>query len=182
MQAEKPIAQKVVVYVVQNEQLLVFRHVDFSYEEVGIQVPAGSIRAGESPREAALRELKEETGRDTYKIIASLGTCRYDMTPYRFQIQQRHFFLVHPTKPLPARWMSEERHDELESPTRFECFWIPLKQAHILQSGQGAMLYKIFDFDSAHSLVELEANEVTPEMKREAEEARKLKSDDLIDI
>ena len=35
--------KKVIVYVVKDEKLLVFRHVDFSYEEVGVQVPGGTI-------------------------------------------------------------------------------------------------------------------------------------------
>jgi hypothetical protein len=45
--------KKLVVYVVKDRQLLVFRHLDFSYEEIGIQVPAGSIRSGESELEKA---------------------------------------------------------------------------------------------------------------------------------
>ncbi|MFF3677585.1 NUDIX domain-containing protein [Streptomyces sp. NPDC002120] len=38
------------------------RHTDYSHEEVGIQVPAGSIRPGKTPEAAALREAREETG------------------------------------------------------------------------------------------------------------------------
>lgn len=41
---EKVVREKALCYVVRDGRLLVFRHVDFSYEEVGIQVPAGSIR------------------------------------------------------------------------------------------------------------------------------------------
>lgn len=70
-------------------------HTDYSYEEVGIQVPAGSVRAGETPEDAALREATEETGES--------------------------------------------------APTHFECFWVPLEAAHILQSGQGALLGRLFD-------------------------------------
>ncbi|MFG2004819.1 NUDIX domain-containing protein [Spirillospora sp. NPDC048911] len=36
----------------------VFRHTDHSYEEVGIQVPAGSIQPEETPEDAALREAR----------------------------------------------------------------------------------------------------------------------------
>ena len=59
MSPEKARKQKVIVYVVKGGKLLVFRHVDFSYEEVGIQVPAGSLREGESAQDAALRELRD---------------------------------------------------------------------------------------------------------------------------
>lgn len=142
---EKPIKRKVVVYVVRDDKLLVFRHRDFSYEEVGIQVPAGSIRDGEEAEAAALRELQEETGYDCFKIIdpRPLGMDRYDMTPCRSEVQERTFFLAVPTADLPDRWESEETHDGEGMPTRFECFWIPLTAAHVLQSGQGSMLHRI---------------------------------------
>lgn len=142
---EKRAKQKVVVYVVKNDQLLVFRHTDYSYEEVGIQVPAGSIKQGETPEVAALRELKEETGYDTFQIVdpRPLGIEKYDMTPYRTEIQERHFFLAVPTAELPERWNSQEDHDGNQAPTNFECFWIPLTSGHILQAGQGAMLWRI---------------------------------------
>ena len=130
----KPTTQIVVVYVVKDGRLLVFRHLDFSYEEVGLQVPAGSVHPGESEQEAALRELKEETGCNNFEIVSALGTATYDMTPYREEIQERHFFLAKPTANLPERWQSREEHDGDQPPTRFECFWIPLKQAHVLQS------------------------------------------------
>ena len=139
----KTTKQKVVVYCVKDGKLLVFRHLDFSYEEVGVQVPAGSIRSGESEQEAALRELKEETGHDMFEIVSALGTATYDMTPHRDEIQERHFFLAKPTADLPERWHSQENHDGAQSPTKFECFWIPPAQAHVLQSGQGALLWKL---------------------------------------
>ena len=51
-------ASKVLCYIVRDGQLLVFRHVDYDLEQVGIQVPAGSIRQGESPEDAAVREAR----------------------------------------------------------------------------------------------------------------------------
>ncbi|MFI0218258.1 hypothetical protein [Streptomyces lydicus] len=32
-----------------------------------------------------------------------------------------------------------------QEPTHFECFWVPLEAAHILQSGQGALLGRLYD-------------------------------------
>ncbi len=141
---EKVRKQKVVIYCIQQQKLLVFRHIDYSFEEVGIQVPAGSIKENESPEAAALRELQEETGEQNFIIKEPLGIAEYDMTPYRYEIQERYFFLAYPTTPLPIRWQSAELHDGKQAPTRLECFWIPLTAAHVLQAGQGAMLGKLF--------------------------------------
>ncbi len=135
--------EKVVVYVVHENKLLVFRHVDFSYEEVGIQVPAGTVRDGEGLEAAALRELQEETGKSGFRTVRSLGTQKYDCRPQKEEIHIRHFFLAEITESMPERWLSDESHDGLEIPTRFECFWIPLERGHILQSGQGALLSSI---------------------------------------
>lgn len=137
---EKVTKEKVLCYIVRDGRLLVFRHTDYSYEEVGIQVPAGSIRAGESPEDAALREATEETGLKDFEIVRKLGEATYDIAPYRFEIQHRHVFELKLNEETPQRWGSQEDHDGQGDPTHFECFWIPLEAAHILQSGQGALL------------------------------------------
>lgn len=69
-----------------------FRHTDFSYEEVDIQVPAGSLREGETPEAAALREAGEETGLMGFKIVRKVGETEYDISPYRFDLRRRHVF------------------------------------------------------------------------------------------
>lgn len=139
----KVVRDKVLVYVVRDGHLLVFRHTDYSYEEVGLQVPAGSIRDGELPEEAALREAREETGLTSFKIVRKLGETEYDISPYRSEIQRRHVFQLELHEDAPQRWASQEDHDGATTPTRFECFWIPLEAAHILQSGQGALLGRL---------------------------------------
>jgi 8-oxo-dGTP pyrophosphatase MutT (NUDIX family) len=142
---EKVVKDKVLVYVVRDGRLLVFRHTDYSYEEVGIQIPAGSIRAGESLEDAALREASEETGLTQFKIVKKLGEVDYDISPYRFEIQHRHVFHLALLEEAPERWASQEDHDGKGEPTHFECFWIPLEAAHILQSGQGALLGRLYE-------------------------------------
>ncbi|WP_034270681.1 NUDIX hydrolase [Actinospica robiniae] len=142
---EKIVKDKVLVYVVRDGHLLVFRHTDYSFEEVGIQVPSGSIRAGESPEGAALREAREETGLTLFKIVKKLGETEYDISPYRFEIQRRHVFHLELLEETPERWASQEDHDGQGDPTRFECFWIPLEAAHVLQSGQGALLGRLHE-------------------------------------
>jgi 8-oxo-dGTP pyrophosphatase MutT (NUDIX family) len=142
---EKVTKDKVLCYIVRDGRLLVFRHTDHSYEEVGIQVPAGSIRPGETPEAAALREAREETGLKDFTIVRKLGEAQYDISPYRFEIQRRHVFWLELTGPTPERWVGQEDHDGEQESTHFECFWIPLEAAHILQSGQGALLGRLYD-------------------------------------
>jgi 8-oxo-dGTP pyrophosphatase MutT (NUDIX family) len=142
---DKLTTEKVVCYVVRNERLLVFRHCDYSDEEVGIQVPAGTIDSGETPEQAALREAREETGLDGFTIVRKLGVTEYDITPYRHEIQRRHVFQLALDGEAPERWMSQETHDGAQSPTRFECFWIDLRAAHVLQSGQGALIGRLYE-------------------------------------
>ncbi len=134
--------RKALAYCIDGDRLLVLRHVDFGPEEVGIQVPGGSIRDGESPVAAALRELVEETGRTEFALVADLGMDAYDITPHRDEVQERHFVLFRPTAALPGRWSCEEAHDGVGAPTRLEAFWIPLARAHVLQAGQGQRLWK----------------------------------------
>lgn len=72
------------------------------------------------------------------------GETTYDISPYRFEIQRRHVFHMELTQPTPERWTSQELHDGEQAPTNFECFWIPLEAAHVLQSGQGALLGALY--------------------------------------
>jgi putative (di)nucleoside polyphosphate hydrolase len=67
------------------------------------QMPQGGIDPGESPREAALRELKEEIGTDCAVIIAeSRGWLHYDLPPEivggawggRYRGQRQKWFLM----------------------------------------------------------------------------------------
>lgn len=149
MSAEKPLSRtvrrKAYVYCVHDGRLLVFSHPDFPPSEVGIQVPGGSIRDGEDPEVAALRELIEETGQDSFRIVRRVGQATYDISPYRPEIQERVFFLARPTDELPERWTAHEHHDGEAPPTALAFFWIPLSAAHVLQAGQGALIGALGD-------------------------------------
>jgi len=51
-----------------GHELLLFQH-----ETAGIQIPAGTVEPGETPRDAVLREAREETGLHAVAIQQELG-------------------------------------------------------------------------------------------------------------
>ncbi|AEV84720.1 NUDIX hydrolase [Actinoplanes sp. SE50] len=139
--------QKVVAYVVREGRLLVFLHVDdVSFDQSGLQVPAGTVRAGELPEAAVVREAAEETGLPGLRVERYLGVSEFDMRPYADAVHVRHFFHLTVDAPeVPERWFTEERGDGDGTPVRFECYWLPLAQGHVLAAGQSALLGRLFD-------------------------------------
>jgi ADP-ribose pyrophosphatase YjhB (NUDIX family) len=80
-------------------------------------LPGGRVEEGESPRSAALRELREETTVDG-QVVASLGIVQIEREGFAFAI---HEFLVVPKSETPARAGDDAsdvrwaRRDELAS-------------------------------------------------------------------
>lgn len=68
--------------------VLVFRHRD--YPEAGIQIPKGSVDAGEAPGDAVLREVGEEAGLVDVTLISALAVD--EETQPDGARHERHFF------------------------------------------------------------------------------------------
>ncbi len=84
-----------------NFEVFVGRRVDSKTE--AWQMPQGGIDKGESPEEAALREMKEEIGTDKAKIIAQTTQWyKYDLPAYlisklwngKYRGQRQKWFLL----------------------------------------------------------------------------------------
>jgi 8-oxo-dGTP diphosphatase len=132
-------------YVTQGNKLLVFRHTQFP--EAGIQVPGGTVEPGESPRDAVLREVHEETGLTEIEVCAFLGECDLDLSPYgRDLVEKRHFFHLEFRGEAHETWLHYEQHpsDGSPAPIESEFYWVTLPEGiPELSGGQGEFLSRL---------------------------------------
>ncbi len=90
---DRPVTEeKAYAYITRNaaqtRQLLVFEH---AKEDAGVQVPKGTIEDGEDPREAVVREVREESGLTEFDSIRSLSTDVWNHHE-KPKAYRRHFF------------------------------------------------------------------------------------------
>lgn len=120
-----PVRRIALAYITHANRLLVFTHPDFP--EAGVQVPGGTLKEGEEPDEAVMREAFEETGLEGLELQSYLGDCQVD-APERDEVYQCRFYDLTYDGPAPERW----RHDETDpadgtpGPITFEFFWVTL--------------------------------------------------------
>lgn len=75
-------------------QILAFRH-----PKAGTQLMKGTVEEEERPEEAVLRELAEESGIDSAKIVQKIGELGLQKTR-----QHWHLFLCQPALAAPDQW------------------------------------------------------------------------------
>ena len=118
------IVEKVVVYITRDDHLLVFRHID---SDAGIQVPVGTLKAGESPDDGAMREAREETGLASLVVRHFLGTRDYDMSPYGIaELHRRYYYHLECTGDAPSVWRHLETGGGTAEGIEFELYWVKL--------------------------------------------------------
>jgi 8-oxo-dGTP pyrophosphatase MutT (NUDIX family) len=134
--------QKVLAYVVRRRgsgwQLAVFEHANVS--EAGVQVPAGTVEAGE-PLEAALwRELLEESGlrAPSVALVCKLPEAR---EPELDQI--RHVYLLKDVGGLPNDWVTVVAGDGEDRGIVFDYYWVDILPGLRLAGGQHRWLAQI---------------------------------------
>jgi 8-oxo-dGTP diphosphatase len=97
--------EKVLCFVHDGQKLLVFDHADVP--DAGVQVPAGGVEMGETPAEAAVRELREESGL-TLGTPHFLAAYRWEaQTPERFTRQVCSAFAFAAPDDLPQTWIQQ---------------------------------------------------------------------------
>ena len=119
--------EKVYAYITRGEMLLVFRHVDFP--EAGVQVPGGTMEAGEDAVTAVLREAQEESGLSGLMVNRYLGEDVFLEAPNKRIL--RHFFHLMCLMDVPDTWQHYEHapSDGSPGPILFEFYWLPLDEA-----------------------------------------------------
>lgn len=113
-------AEKACAYVTRNgTELLVFE----GPEHDGLQVPKGTIESDETPREAVVREIREESGLTDPRSIRHLTTdvwTRRRTPPKRYR---RHFFHVAVDENRES-WTHVVTGTGAEQGLEFEYIWI----------------------------------------------------------
>src|SRR3712207_6774615 len=114
---------KVFAYITHGNRLLIFRHP--RSPTAGLQVPAGTIKVGEAPEAAVLREAFEETGLAGLKLNHCLGEQMWDMAPSgRNEIHHRRFYHLQYMGTPPVVWQHIETDpSEGTGSHLFEFFW-----------------------------------------------------------
>ena len=134
---------KVFAYVTRGKELLVFRHRDFP--EAGIQVPGGSIEDGEEPEQAALRELREESGLTEVRMIGLVGRYLYNPAHLADEVHDRYVYHLELSGPAGESWLHYETDPSDGGPPLAFCFfWMSLQDPELqLAGGRGDMLHRL---------------------------------------
>jgi len=119
--------RKAFVYVVRRDgpRLLVFDSLD----EPGCEVPKGGLEAGETFAEAAVREVREETG-VVVRVVRELGVTRYEG-------EEQRFLLAEAADGLPESFEHTVTGDGVDRGLRYAFRWLPIDATLRTQLVQG---------------------------------------------
>ena len=100
-----------------NREGLVFvgRRIDQTME--GWQMPQGGIDAGETPVQAALRELKEETGTANAKVLREMDEwLAYDLPPHLLGVALHGKYRGQRQKWIAMRFEGDDTEIDINTP------------------------------------------------------------------
>ena len=121
-----------------RRQALIFRHPE---AEGGYQVPKGTIEPGETPEQAVLREVAEESGLTQLTLVSELAV---DQRTFDDGIQeQRHFFHLR-AEQVPDEWDHTVYGAGEDNGMVFHYLWITALEEIALIDQQGDYLHLVF--------------------------------------
>ncbi|HEX2605396.1 MAG TPA: NUDIX domain-containing protein [Oxalicibacterium sp.] len=121
----------------QSAQLLLFTHVD--YPDAPIQIPGGTMEAGEKPLDAAIRELLEESGTSP-PLMRKLGTSTLPSNAIPGTVLRRHCYLFDGNA-LPDQWRHIVTGKGEDESLRFDYQWYSIGRDFRLAGDLGYFLH-----------------------------------------
>jgi len=130
-----------IVPFVSYDAILVIKSYRHLVDSVQIEVPSGYIEQGESPKEAAIRELEEETGYRAKKMM-SVGSYTLD---YSMFIQTGNVFVAYDLEQKGKTNLGKMERIEVDIKPVAKVKKL-LSNGTILNAASIVALYKAFDF------------------------------------
>ena len=128
-------------------ELLVFDHLDDDpTDPSGTQIPAGGMTPFEALADAALREVREETGVDGLRFVGQVGAVELGLDEPGGPSMTTYVQLSMADSEAntgPAEWDHTVTGDGGDAGLVFRCRWAPLPLTLELAGGQGQFLAAI---------------------------------------
>lgn len=122
-----------------DPQVLVFQH---PIPEAGIQIPKGTVKEGETPEQAVIREMEEETGLHNLSLE---GLIAKDLWTADDGALHERFFYHLTASNTKEEWSFNPTGGEEEDGLTFRFFWISGVHDVQLIRGHGDYLDEILD-------------------------------------
>ncbi|WP_255167991.1 NUDIX hydrolase [Natrononativus amylolyticus] len=123
MTPDYPVVEKAYAYATRERrtglEVLVFDH---PAADGGPQIPKGTVDEGETPAEAVVRELEEESGVSEPLDVVHLETDRW-LHEHHEQLYRRHFFHV-PLEEERDAWDHRVTGDGEDDGMVFSYYWV----------------------------------------------------------
>ena len=98
-----------------SPRLLAFR----SHDADGYEIPRGSLHPGETPEEAVIREIIEESGLESVRITHKLGINYW-------QDEAQHFFILIASDGLPETFTHKVQSDDGDNGMVYVYRWLDI--------------------------------------------------------
>ena len=130
-----------VVPFISDEEILVIKSYRHLVDSILIEIPSGYIDKGESPKEAAIRELKEETGYSAKDVI-SIGDYTLDYSMFE---QRGNLFVAYDLVKVGNQSLGIMEKIDVESISIKKIKRL-LLEGKILNAASIVALYRALDF------------------------------------